>query len=222
MACITYEDFTVACLEFVKMSEKLGDNWKIRGNVQEEGALYLTKTVFIENGFGDKEETLNRLPFITEKCNTVIAEDQVEESTSLCDEQLEMTDPSAVEILKPKFFFTYEYHILYSLSHSVPTLYFNAWHSSGKLLTLEEIWKSVNSQFKEQINQNKWESLTQKEHPLLGQPFFQLHPCYTGKLMDQVKLVSHDSRFLYKYLVSWLSMFGPVIGLELFLNYFLD
>ena len=28
-----------------------------------------------------------------------------------------------------------------------------------------------------------WETITQAEHPELGIPFFQLHPCYTSELM---------------------------------------
>lgn len=222
MATLTYEEFLMACLEFIQISQKFGDNWEAKGNSQEEGAFYLCKRVCFE--YGSKEEialSSHKLPKNMEKCETV--EDHVDEDFIKCDEQLEPHDPSVVKELIGKNCITYEYHIVYNFGHSVPTLYFNAWYSSGKLLTLEEIWKRVHSQFSKQIWENKWESLTQTEHPLLGRPFFQLHPCHTAKLMGQLKpKISSNSKFLSQYIISWLSMFGPVIGLKLSLDYFLE
>nr|XP_045587118.1 ubiquitin-like-conjugating enzyme ATG10 [Procambarus clarkii] len=220
MACLTYEEFTKTCLEFFRKSQDLGDNWECRGSTQEEGAFYLRKTVCSKSGYRNEGtqllETSLHLDQLDVGCRT-------EENLTQCNDKLEPYDPSALNDLSAKNFITFEYHVVYSLSHSVPTLYFNAWNSAGKLLTLEEVWGLVHSHFSEQILNNKWESLTQKEHPLLGRPFFQLHPCHTAKLMSQVKSEHQcNSRLSSRYIVSWLSMFGPVVGLELPLNYFLD
>ena len=38
---------------------------------------------------------------------------------------------------------TFEYHVTFSLSYSVPTLYFKVHRSNGKALRLEEIWGIV-------------------------------------------------------------------------------
>ncbi|XP_053633399.1 ubiquitin-like-conjugating enzyme ATG10 [Cherax quadricarinatus] len=223
MACITYKEFREGCLGFFRMAQKLGDNWECRGNAQEEGGLYLCKRVCYENesGIEHQQFLLKRSPHLMDKCS--IVEGQVEEGTLQDEEQLDLSDPSALNDLNAKNFITFEYHIVYSLSHSVPTLYFNAWTSSGKLLTLEQVWRQVHTQFSEQIQHNKWETLTQNEHPLLGRPFFQLHPCNTAKLMSQVTPDHYsDSKLSVRYIISWLSMFGPVIGLELALDYFVD
>lgn len=76
--------------------------------------------------------------------------------------------------------------------------------------------------------------VTQAEHPILGVPFFTIHPCQTANIMA---LFRPGTIFFYlsvtsyivedpavsstaNYLLSWLSVVGPVIGLELPLRYF--
>ncbi|VVC26943.1 Hypothetical protein CINCED_3A005843 [Cinara cedri] len=55
-----------------------------------------------------------------------------------------------------------EYHILYNSSYSCPDMFFNMWYTDGKLLSLEDIWSMVHSIFKQNIEHDKWNFITQK------------------------------------------------------------
>ena len=209
MTTISYEEFKVACLEFLELSKKIGDSWKLRSDIQDKDGLCIHKVQYIK-GKSSKELKNN---------TTCKGDRQLEEE----EEEEEFSDPAMMETHNTSHFTTYDYHIVYSLSHSVPVLYFNAWYSSGQLLSLDDVWEGVDVTHREQILNNKWGTLTQTEHPLLGRPYFQLHPCNTAKLIAQV--IPHppcDAAALRTYLISWLSMFGPPVGLELPLCYFAE
>ncbi|XP_074642454.1 ubiquitin-like-conjugating enzyme ATG10 [Tubulanus polymorphus] len=107
---------------------------------------------------------------------------------------------------------TYEYHVLFSNSYSVPVLYFNIYYSDGKLVTLDKVWDYVPQEHREHLENEKWSMITQQEHPVLGRPFYQLHPCRTSELMG--KLAADRN-----YTVTWLSAVGPIVGLNLPLCY---
>uniref|UniRef100_A0A4W6ELJ0 Ubiquitin-like-conjugating enzyme ATG10 n=1 Tax=Lates calcarifer TaxID=8187 RepID=A0A4W6ELJ0_LATCA len=85
----------------------------------------------------------------------------------------------------------YEYHILYSCSYSTPVLYFRAF-TLGRSLSLQEVWSSVHSNFSFRLQNSPLNTITQQEHPLLGQPFFMLHPCRTEEFMRPVLQVAQD------------------------------
>lgn len=218
MATISLEEFKTACTEFLKLSEKLGDSWKLRNDIQDKDAICIHKIQYSERKPCDESEEKTYFDDRSQ-CGKEETAEQFEEL-----EEPEPEDPSVVpRTHMSKTFTTCDYHIVYSLSHSVPVLYFNAWHSSGRLFTLNEVWESVDATHRDQIINNKWGTLTQAEHPLLGQPYFQLHPCNTAKLMGQVMpqfSSAYSPAALKTYLVSWLSMFGPPVGLELPLCYF--
>ncbi|XP_069887263.1 ubiquitin-like-conjugating enzyme ATG10 isoform X6 [Dipodomys merriami] len=61
--------------------------------------------------------------------------------------------------------------------------------------------------------------LPMEEHPILGQPFFVLHPCKTNEFMTPVLKNSQKINRNVNYITSWLSIVGPVIGLNLPLSY---
>lgn len=115
---------------------------------------------------------------------------------------------------------TFECHIVFSQSYATPVLYFNVYQSSGKMLTLSEVWeKCVNSFHKHNIN-NKWSFITQAEHPILLVPYFQLHPCHTAEFMcpfQDMHLKNTDTLSCtnFNYVHAWLSIVLPVIGLSL-------
>ncbi|XP_023232880.1 ubiquitin-like-conjugating enzyme ATG10 isoform X2 [Centruroides sculpturatus] len=108
---------------------------------------------------------------------------------------------------------TYEYHIVYSLSYAVPVMYFTAWKEDGSTLLLEEIWSRVPKYYQDQLKNQRWTMLSQQEHPILGRPFFTIHPCHTSELMKNVLSVA-EKQESFNYLVSWLSIVGPIVGLE--------
>ena len=86
----------------------------------------------------------------------------------------------------------------------------------------------------------KWGLVTQQEHPLLFRPFYHIHPCHTATVMERAVQThrpqggdedgaGRDKEVVWEdgfdrtppphYLLSWLSMFGPVVGLSVPLSY---
>ncbi|XP_033623760.1 ubiquitin-like-conjugating enzyme ATG10 isoform X1 [Fukomys damarensis] len=58
-----------------------------------------------------------------------------------------------------------------------------------------------------------------QEHPILGQPFFVLHPCKTTEFMAPVLKNSQEINRTINYITSWLSVVGPAVGLNVPLSY---
>ncbi|KAM6035623.1 ubiquitin-like-conjugating enzyme ATG10 isoform 3-T4 [Theristicus caerulescens] len=58
-----------------------------------------------------------------------------------------------------------------------------------------------------------------EEHPLLGQPYFVLHPCRTNEFMSSILTSSRKQNRQTNYIILWLSTVGPVVGLNLPLSY---
>ncbi|XP_072649382.1 ubiquitin-like-conjugating enzyme ATG10 isoform X5 [Canis lupus baileyi] len=113
----------------------------------------------------------------------------------------------------------YEYHVLYSCSYQVPVLYFRASFLDGRPLALKDIWEGTHECYKTRLLQEPWDTITQQEHPILGQPFFVLHPCKTNEFMTPVLKNSRKINRSVNYITSWLSVVGPVVGLNLPLSY---
>ncbi|NWI53571.1 ATG10 enzyme, partial [Calyptomena viridis] len=113
----------------------------------------------------------------------------------------------------------YEYHVLYSSSYQVPVLYFRACFLDGRPLTLDEIWRSVHACYQDRLQEGLWDTVTQQEHPILGQPFFVLHPCRTNEFISAVLTGPRKHNRHTNYITLWLSTVGPVVGLNLPLNY---
>ncbi|KAF8796665.1 Ubiquitin-like-conjugating enzyme ATG10 [Argiope bruennichi] len=128
-----------------------------------------------------------------------------------CDKECQDKNNSD-EVEFPTFeYAVFIYHIIYSKSYYVPVLWFTAHHSNGKLLSLEELWKLIPNCFKNNDPDAKWNMLTQQEHPILGIPYFMIHPCYTSDLLSACCSKN--------YIITWLSVVGPVAGLNLPLEY---
>ncbi|CAH0702604.1 unnamed protein product [Spodoptera exigua] len=103
-----------------------------------------------------------------------------------------------------------EYVIFYNLSYEVPSFSFNAWNSSGTLLTLDEIRKMSFIQ----INEKDFYSvITQQEHPIFQRPYFIMHPCHTETLLAAFKNKTKN------IIVTFLGLITPLIRLNLPLEY---
>ncbi|XP_076116961.1 ubiquitin-like-conjugating enzyme ATG10 isoform X1 [Mytilus galloprovincialis] len=184
---ISGDEFVKVAHDFLVLAEKTKDLWKIKEIPDQQ--YYLSK----------KE--------VKKVSRQHIEEKQTEDLTSIDEEDGCQLELSSTECL------TYEYHVVYSHSYNVPVLYFNVYHQNGKLLSLDEVWSDIPECYRDRLLEERWSFITQQEHPLLGRPFFMLHPCHTKDLMAQVTAIQDDGH--RNYLLSWLCAVGPVVGLKI-------
>ncbi|XP_061191966.1 ubiquitin-like-conjugating enzyme ATG10 isoform X1 [Saccostrea echinata] len=191
---ISEDEFWDSVIYFLTLSDKLDRKWTVKE--AKDGGKYVMK----------KEEELSCI----NKDSTLGADFYKDQEIEEEDSSTLQTDGKLEQIV-----LTYEFHIVYSQSYNVPVLYFNAHFQNGKLLSLEEIWDMVPAVYKERLTQDRWTFISQQEHPLLGRPFYFLHPCHTADLMRNIPALT-DKR---QYIIAWLSAVGPVVGLQLPLEY---
>lgn len=202
------EKFRYFCLEFVKHSQSLGDGWEWK-HVQMQGSDdgYLSKTCYQKRSVSSESSQWKKSEEEDEKTSAVTVDGFHEEE----DESLVIPqEAQETEVIH------YEYHVLYSISYQVPVLYFRASFLDGRPLTLEEIWNRVHGCYKPRLLHGPWETITQQEHPILGQPFFMLHPCRTNEFMSSVTGAANREG---NYITTWLSTVGPVVGISLPLSF---
>ncbi|XP_061117061.1 ubiquitin-like-conjugating enzyme ATG10 [Conger conger] len=210
------ETFRRACQRFVQHSRTLSDGWsweEVKGS--DEG--YMRKTVLVPGrtiahpprdagcGPGEDLDTLGQ-----GEGQDFQDEEEVEEQAVGDEEQATSETTSAIR---------YEYHVLYSCSYQAPVLYFRASMLDGRPLSLEDMWGNVHPNYRQRLLQGPWDTITQQEHPLLGQPFFVLHPCRSQDLMRPLLAAASAENRSLNYIVSWLSSVGPVVALTIPLSY---
>lgn len=215
MSHITEEEFNQYCDEFLEISRQRLDNW-LKVTPELYGSYLIKKeTRPLKRSFTThplKESIIskeNKPNFVPKENDVSVLEEgvlnvNIHESDWLRpesnDDMLKISsiddsvhDPSEFKIVSSYGvdIVTFEYHILYSLSHSVPMLCFEAYFSSGKPLTLEEIWsRVVDSDIMTSVYPQRWETITATEHPVKGSPCYFLHPCKTADLLKHVENIS--------------------------------
>jgi ubiquitin-like-conjugating enzyme ATG10 len=185
---VTWEEFNRCITQLLTISDRIADGWALCNRDAPE-ATYLVKKIMILDTDNKSDVSPAVLP-LEEPLDDILEDVNV------------ITGPSAGML-------TWEYHVLYSHSYSVPTLYFNAWTSDGRLLSLEDMWRRVHAYFQDSLQQDRWSVLTQQEHPVLRRPFYLLHPCRTAQLLDCFQGKSPN------IVITWLSTVCPAVGLTL-------
>ncbi|KAF2070489.1 hypothetical protein CYY_008187 [Polysphondylium violaceum] len=127
----------------------------------------------------------------------------------------------------------YEYHVIFSRSYQVPVLYLNVYKKDSTVLSWSDIWNTLPLSKYDSSSHNIVPYFSQVEHPILGIPFYQLHPCETPNLMKQILSVSkeeHDDEdnnnnndtienLQQYFLSSWLSIVSPLVGINIPLHF---
>ncbi|XP_068458979.1 ubiquitin-like-conjugating enzyme ATG10 isoform X2 [Clinocottus analis] len=237
MSCcpLKEDDFRRCCLLFVQWSDHLRDGWSwevVQGS--EEGylrkialrlAIIAPSPARDQTGSGSDSEAhtscteprgreeeqsgLGASVNTDSACGDIADdEEEVDEGDGVC-----AVSGCSSQVLQ------YEYHILHSCSYATPVLYFRAFTQEGRSLSLEEVWSSVHPNFRLRLQSSPLDTITLQEHPLLGQPFFMLHPCRTEEFMRPVLQVAQEQHRPVNYVLSWLSVVGPVVGLDVPLKY---
>lgn len=186
--CVSWQEFYRCITQLLTISDRLADGWMLHNNEAPEGA-YLVKKITVSET-DDKRHVDTRVLPLEEPLDDVLEDENV------------IARPTARPL-------TWEYHVLYSHSYCVPMLYFNAWTADGRLLSLEDMWRRVHTNFQHSLHEDKWSVLTQQEHPVLRRPFYLLHPCRTGQILGCFQGKSPN------IVITWLSTVGPVVGLAL-------
>ncbi|KAK5859371.1 hypothetical protein PBY51_020931 [Eleginops maclovinus] len=224
------ENFHLCCQLLLQLSEQLGDGWSWEGGQgSQEG--YLRKTALrsvvidsssvwdYEGGWSDtscqsqseQQEGEQEQAAVDASADTNSIKGDLEEQDE--DDGVCVVSAGSSQLLQ------YEYHILHSCSYSTPVLYFRTCTQEGRSLSLEEVWSSVHPNYRLRLQSSPLNTITLQEHPLLGQPFFMLHPCRTEEFMRPVLQAAQDQHRSVNYVLSWLSVVGPMVGLDVPLKY---
>ncbi|XP_040027623.1 ubiquitin-like-conjugating enzyme ATG10 [Gasterosteus aculeatus] len=223
MSCALDErDFRRCCRLLLRRSKQLRDGWSwepVQGS--EEGYLRKTavRSVFLDpEGSGSDSEPRASGPSgpgqqeeeeeAADTDRRVIEDEDEDEDEGVCG-----VSAGSSQVLQ------YEYHILHSCSYAAPVLYFRAFTQEGRSLSLEAMWSSVHPNYRLRLQSSPLNTISLQEHPLLGQPFFMLHPCRTEEVMRPVLQAAHEQHRPVNYVLSWLSAVGPVVGLDVPLKY---
>ncbi|KAI8084603.1 autophagocytosis associated protein [Halteromyces radiatus] len=191
-------DFELAIKQFAILTANTDTPWHLTST--QWGPSYLQRTVKVaafKSSYMKSLEPLN---------NDNIFEDD--------DPALALPDPSIQTIML-------DHHIVYSSTYQVPVLYFDAYFPDGTRLGLDEIYEYIVPQvYQDDLKISPIQAqgaITQADHPLLGRPFWYIHPCDTQTLLQTIM----QDVFIENYIKIWLSLVGPLVRCSVSPNLFL-
>ncbi|XP_054889308.1 ubiquitin-like-conjugating enzyme ATG10 isoform X3 [Poeciliopsis prolifica] len=222
MSCSVLDEqqFRQSCQLLLKRSDQLGDGWSWESVLgSEEG--YLKKTVLrsVPSDWGPLhvQKGFCFHPQPQTPCDSTGQEKQDPAASTGSDffraEEEEDDDDGSYKVTNcSSLMLQYEYHILFSCSYGAPVLYFRAFTMEGRSLALEEMWCTIHPNYRLCLQNCPLNAISQ-------QPFFFFHPCRTEEFMGPVLQAAPDQGRPVHYVLSWLSVVGPVVGLDVPLQY---
>ncbi|XP_043515885.1 ubiquitin-like-conjugating enzyme ATG10 isoform X2 [Frieseomelitta varia] len=182
---ITWDEFLENAERFVEMSCQISDGWELRGDKKVPGEAYVARK--------QKQYIRSSGNNINDRPTPRYSDDPADDfDFVLKQDPFEATCPIEWPLVT-------EHHVLWSMSYSVPILYFNGWKSDFpgvNPISMEEAQSLVRN------GELKYKDLSQAIHPILGTPFLHLHPCMSHELLQ----ITSNSK---NKLVSWLSTVAP-------------
>ncbi|XP_051167535.1 ubiquitin-like-conjugating enzyme ATG10 isoform X2 [Leptopilina boulardi] len=181
---MTWEEFVENAESIIEISNSIDDHWQFEGDKNIPGQGYLLR----------REKTFISIDILSSESWTKAEEDL---SNELCLKLRE--DPFEAPSIAFERPLVKEHHILWSMSYSVPVLYFNGWKSDCPGIN------PVSVEVAQKLLKNDsldYSELSQAIHPILGTSFLYLHPCMSQNL---IKITPKSKNKL----ISWLSMVAP-------------
>ena len=206
---ITWQGFAKGAKHILLVSQTIRDGWQLRGSLDEDCGGYLARRI----------DSLVRAASFS--ATGEVPSPSASAISSMNDED-EEEDPSRLNLLIPvpedlndrtQLVFK-EFHVIYNVAHEVPTVFFKVMTEGGSSLPIEYLWKEfICKQNLDPSYMDRLRTLTQQEHPFLGDPWYYLHPCNTSNLMGQIPATLDDENHKDKrYLVGWMSTVLPLLG----------
>ncbi|KAG5330210.1 ATG10 enzyme, partial [Acromyrmex heyeri] len=191
---VTWEEFLENAERFLVVSDKISDGWKLYGDKDIPGQAYLVRRA---KCFVPSDTTARK------DCSTDDDNDTQELQVRFRQDPHEAVSTSEMP-------FIIEHHILWSISYSVPVLFFNGWKSDFPGINPV----SVNEAQTVHGYKLNYTELSQAIHPIIGTPFLQLHPCLSQGLLRTMSKSKNK-------LVSWLScVASTALNLKIHPEYF--
>ncbi|KAK9115351.1 hypothetical protein Syun_022148 [Stephania yunnanensis] len=204
-------DGTISYSEFFDAARALSEKWKLSNSACPPWTWICCKKPF----WVSLHEEQGYLSLENFYCCSISKEGSYhDQSQSFGEEPVDdaaLDDPCAPEVHQ------YDFHIVYSASYRVPVLFFRGYHCDGQPLTVDDIEKGLPANALKTLKESKWTFMTREEHPYLNRPWYTLHACGTSewmKLMFSDSSSTQHGAVVEQYLVSWLSVVGQVVGLQ--------
>ncbi|XP_011638616.1 ubiquitin-like-conjugating enzyme ATG10 [Pogonomyrmex barbatus] len=191
---LTWEEFLENAEKFLVVSDKISDGWQLCGDKDIPGQAYLVRRAkyFIPNDVTTRKD------------------ESTDDDKDFEEFHVELREDPHETPCKNESPFISEHHILWSISYSVPILFFNGWKSDFpgiNPVTVNEAQTVLGSKL-------NYIELSQAIHPVVGTPFLHLHPCFSQGLLQNMSKSKNK-------LVSWLScMASAALNLKIHQEYF--
>jgi len=186
---LTWSNFVDGCRFIYNVSESIGDGWQWRGEWDEFGGGFLAKKFTVAITPSDAGAGIMSVDSSDQRD---LSDEDSEDSACI----------TGVDFLGHHF---REFHVLYGQAYAVPVLYVRAVRQNGSYLGFESLWKDFTQNSSADAESFKRvETLTQQEHPILGEPWYFLHPCSTATLMRNFTTSPLEKQH-ERYLVTWMS-----------------
>ena len=207
--CYDYERFVEDAQRLVQLSTQHGRGehlWQWREPTAERDGFLIKR-----------HKTAVRAPR-EETAREETAADPREETAAERDASIQVgdqaTDPSECQRddCAAAYEHLYEHHVVYSRTYGMPVLYFIGYDAEGAPRGAEAVLSDLQPSLLS--SSSRWSAITQDDHPVLGIPFFFIHPCNSRKLLLEFLSSSHPHPSSIPFLLSWLSFYGPLAGIK--------